>query len=441
MLERYKRGRAFFWQAFVSTSVEEGPSMSFAKSNAHGKNVAVLFEIELPRAHFQGDLFWCYSLEEVSAFPGEKEVLVMPYTRFICTEEPRKDPGTSVWRVRVSAMSLPLSTVLDRLTVWVDPHGFGHGMNHELAKAAFVGGLPRFRTSEDDANSTIPGSLSGLALFTMPSAALGFIVEELHKWEATCIRFVVHSSCSVEFLEAYFSVDTVNPCEVLVFSQDVGHWEKYWSSHSHIRVTSDTNEVRDFLQHTVYDFQQGDMVPFVDYGFLESQVLWYPWRRIRGGTIYGGVGAPSHYTGASFESVRVQLPDSWAKLQDQERLHRFVTEGVQLVCMRPFNMTGLGAGPPPGCAIGRKQDKLLEVFQRWDSNGDGFISKGEMERILSNVGVDRADIATAFAEADANSDGKVDYEEFIRWVYGVAPAALRTSLGVSSLAHAKTTAM
>lgn len=432
MLERYEEGRAFFWQAFVSTSVEEGPSISFAKGNVKGNDVAVLFEIELPHAHYQGSLFWCYGMEGVSAFPGEKEVLVMPYTRFICTKAPIKDDD-GLWRVRIRAMDVPLSTVLDVVTVWIDPRGWKTGSNYDLAKFAFAGGLPRFRYDETDPDSIVPGSLSGLALFTQPVAALQFIVEELQKWEATCFRLVIHSSCSKEFLGLYFSADTVNPCEVLIIADDVSYWQRYWAQHKHIRVTHDPAVVRSYFEHIVYDFFKGDMVPFLEYGFLESQVVWYPWRRVRGGVIYGGVGAPSIYTSPPFESVRVPLPDEWASFGEQERLCRFITEGVHLVCMRPFNNSGWGAATGSEQEDSSFKELVLTRFQEWDSNSDGVISRAELDCVLRQLGVAQADIQVAFAAADADGNGELDYEEFLRWVYtSTAPEELRRDIAAPS---------
>jgi len=65
-----------------------------------------------------------------------------------------------------------------------------------------------------------------------------------------------------------------------------------------------------------------------------------------------------------------------------------------------------------------KQKKMMmETFKRWDLNADGFITKDELERVLRLLGVSSADISFIFTAVDKNADGKVDYTEFVDWLY------------------------
>jgi len=67
-------------------------------------------------------------------------------------------------------------------------------------------------------------------------------------------------------------------------------------------------------------------------------------------------------------------------------------------------------------------DMALALFRTWDSNADGTVSPNEMQDVLCKLGVPAAEIPTIFAEADRNKDGRIDYKEFIQWVFTSAPA-------------------
>jgi len=60
----------------------------------------------------------------------------------------------------------------------------------------------------------------------------------------------------------------------------------------------------------------------------------------------------------------------------------------------------------------------LAAFRAFDRNGDGFISQAELEELLKdssqNVNDSSVDIADLLEQADANSDGVIDFEEFQR---------------------------
>ncbi|KAJ0967988.1 hypothetical protein J5N97_024905 [Dioscorea zingiberensis] len=60
--------------------------------------------------------------------------------------------------------------------------------------------------------------------------------------------------------------------------------------------------------------------------------------------------------------------------------------------------------------------ELQLVFQMFDRNGDGRISKKELSHSLSKLGIEipETELAMMIEKIDANSDGCVDMEEFAR---------------------------
>uniref|UniRef100_A0A7S0BCV0 Calmodulin n=1 Tax=Pyrodinium bahamense TaxID=73915 RepID=A0A7S0BCV0_9DINO len=75
----------------------------------------------------------------------------------------------------------------------------------------------------------------------------------------------------------------------------------------------------------------------------------------------------------------------------------------------------------PLCGVEEsKQDKVVNVFRRFDTNGDGTIELAEMKAVLKALDsefwvAERVD--RLFANADTNQDGKMDTEEFVNWLF------------------------
>eukprot|EP00928_Gymnodinium_smaydae_P021993 TRINITY_DN18614_c4_g1_i1.p1 TRINITY_DN18614_c4_g1~~TRINITY_DN18614_c4_g1_i1.p1 ORF type:complete len:200 (-),score=62.06 TRINITY_DN18614_c4_g1_i1:371-886(-) len=63
-------------------------------------------------------------------------------------------------------------------------------------------------------------------------------------------------------------------------------------------------------------------------------------------------------------------------------------------------------------------EKTKEIFRSWDADGNGTISKQELERVLImlNPSFKKTDINKMFKSADKNKDGVIDYEEFVEWL-------------------------
>lgn len=61
-------------------------------------------------------------------------------------------------------------------------------------------------------------------------------------------------------------------------------------------------------------------------------------------------------------------------------------------------------------------EDYVEAFKFFDKDGDGFISRTELRHIMNTVDVSLAetDIEEMIKEADANGDGKIDFDEFIK---------------------------
>mmetsp|Transcript_113065 Transcript_113065/g.314687 ORF Transcript_113065/g.314687 Transcript_113065/m.314687 type:complete len:508 (+) Transcript_113065:75-1598(+) len=63
------------------------------------------------------------------------------------------------------------------------------------------------------------------------------------------------------------------------------------------------------------------------------------------------------------------------------------------------------------------KESIVEKFRKWDVNGDGVISPQELQTVLRNLGMEDEIIISTFSAMDANEDGKIDYREFVDWLY------------------------
>jgi calcium-binding protein CML len=61
-----------------------------------------------------------------------------------------------------------------------------------------------------------------------------------------------------------------------------------------------------------------------------------------------------------------------------------------------------------------KEEELKDAFKVFDENGDGFISAVELKSVLARLRLaDGDDVEQMICKVDKNSDGLVDFEEFV----------------------------
>jgi len=68
-------------------------------------------------------------------------------------------------------------------------------------------------------------------------------------------------------------------------------------------------------------------------------------------------------------------------------------------------------------AADKRKQHLRAIFQTWDMDGNGFITKEELSLILNKLGkMTSQEIEYLMSEADTNKDGNISLEEFIDWL-------------------------
>jgi len=62
---------------------------------------------------------------------------------------------------------------------------------------------------------------------------------------------------------------------------------------------------------------------------------------------------------------------------------------------------------------------VLAIFQQWDADGNGNISKAELAAVFTSMeaGWTDAEIDAMFTAADTDADGQIQYSEFVKWVF------------------------
>merc|ERR1711973_127456 len=65
---------------------------------------------------------------------------------------------------------------------------------------------------------------------------------------------------------------------------------------------------------------------------------------------------------------------------------------------------------------GDSEKELLQAFQVFDKNKDGFISVDELRQVMATLGetLSQEEIEEMIKEADQDGDGQVDYNEFVK---------------------------
>ncbi|XP_059178172.1 calmodulin-like isoform X2 [Physella acuta] len=63
-------------------------------------------------------------------------------------------------------------------------------------------------------------------------------------------------------------------------------------------------------------------------------------------------------------------------------------------------------------------DELLQAFQVFDRDGNGYISAAELRHVMTNLGekLSDEDVEEMIREADIDGNGQVNYTEFVRMI-------------------------
>jgi len=72
---------------------------------------------------------------------------------------------------------------------------------------------------------------------------------------------------------------------------------------------------------------------------------------------------------------------------------------------------------------GKSEEELSECFRIFDKNGDGFIDREEFGAIIGMTGEEltEQEIDEMLADSDANKDGKIDFDDFLKMMECVQP--------------------
>ncbi|CAJ1361036.1 unnamed protein product, partial [Effrenium voratum] len=79
-------------------------------------------------------------------------------------------------------------------------------------------------------------------------------------------------------------------------------------------------------------------------------------------------------------------------------------------------------------------DDAIALFHRFDVNGNGTLGFDELRELLLIIGIPASDIPRLFGIIDTNSDGNIDFEEFVQWLYAQPVDAKEKMLGSTAVA-------
>ncbi|KAK5820089.1 calmodulin-like protein 3 [Gossypium arboreum] len=78
-----------------------------------------------------------------------------------------------------------------------------------------------------------------------------------------------------------------------------------------------------------------------------------------------------------------------------------------------------------------EEEEMMEAFNVFDQNGDGFITFEELRSVLSSLGLKQGrtieDCKNMITKVDQDGDGRVNFEEFQQMMKGGSFAALSSS--------------
>ncbi|CAE7240783.1 unnamed protein product [Symbiodinium natans] len=136
----------------------------------------------------------------------------------------------------------------------------------------------------------------------------------------------------------------------------------------------------------------------------------YP-RGSSGGVLRPGVHVIIHGI-RSVRELNGQEGTCLAWLPEKGRIHVQLEKSVK--ALRPANLKVV----QPPRDTNAMLDRVLEVFQSYDSNGNGVLELDEFERCLAGIGLGKEYITAFQLAMDKDGDFVVDYAEFSRWALG-----------------------
>eukprot|EP00927_Polykrikos_kofoidii_P076637 TRINITY_DN73701_c0_g1_i1.p1 TRINITY_DN73701_c0_g1~~TRINITY_DN73701_c0_g1_i1.p1 ORF type:complete len:259 (+),score=27.92 TRINITY_DN73701_c0_g1_i1:207-983(+) len=84
----------------------------------------------------------------------------------------------------------------------------------------------------------------------------------------------------------------------------------------------------------------------------------------------------------------------------------------------------VGAPAQKGGGVTAMKDAILEQFKLFDLNGDGFIDRDELGKVLKSLDAEAwtdKRLDRLMLAIDANHDDRLHFEEFVDWTFGLNP--------------------
>lgn len=62
-------------------------------------------------------------------------------------------------------------------------------------------------------------------------------------------------------------------------------------------------------------------------------------------------------------------------------------------------------------------DLVRATFRLWDKDGNGVVSKQELQQMMGSCGMRPSEVKTLVDVLDTDDDGDMDYDEFVDFVF------------------------